>query len=161
MCSDKVKKCAKVLAEQKLTIAFIESATAGRMCSEFALTEYSGDILRGGIACYEVFVKEQFLHVPHKLIERCTPESKEVTEILAKNGLNLFHVDVIVAVTGLTTSGGSESPEKPVGTMFLHIIIKTKHIRHREVFKGSALQIINATIDRAAELILSHTSSED
>ncbi len=159
MCSDKVKNCAKVLSDRELKIAFIESATAGRMCSEFALSEYSGDFLRGGLVCYEVFVKEQFLHVAHKLIETYSAESAEVTEALAKSGSKLFNANVTVAVTGLTTSGGSETPEKPVGTMFLHIIIGQFSLAHREQFKGTASEIILQTIDRAAELISSHLAN--
>lgn len=156
MCSDKVIQCAKALLDKEYNIAFIESATAGRMCSEFALTEYSGEILRGGLVCYSVFVKDQFLHVPHILIENYTPESSEVTKAMAKGGRKLFNADVTVAVSGLTTSGGSETPEKPVGTMFLHIIIKKLDIAHREVFQGKPSEIILQTTDRGAEIILEH-----
>lgn len=159
MCSQKVIRCAKALFENELQIAFIESATAGRMCSEFALTEYSGQILRGGLTCYAVDIKEQFLNVPHQLIEACTAESSEVTEAIAHGGLKLFDADVTVAVTGLTTIGGSETVEKPVGSMFLHIIIGNQHLVHSEVFKGRPSEIILKTIDRTAEIILSYLNT--
>jgi nicotinamide-nucleotide amidase len=154
MPSEIVIRCAKAIAAKGFTIAFIESATAGRMCSEFALTDESGKILRGGISCYEVFIKENILKVPHEMIETCTPESAEVTEALARSGANLLTADITTAVTGLTTPGGSESEEKPVGTMFLDILISGKHIAHREVFSGNPESIILQTIDRAAEIIL-------
>lgn len=156
MCSEKVNTCAKILAQKGLKIAFIESATAGRMCSEFALSEFSGDILRGGLVCYSVFVKEQFLKVPHRTITTCTPESVEVTQALAKGGKKLFNADVIVAVTGLLTNGGSETPEKPVGMMFLHLIINKTHLEHHEVFDGNPTEIMLQTIDRTAEIITAH-----
>lgn len=159
MASDKVIKCAKALHDKAFNIAFIESATAGRMCFEFSLTEYTGQILRGGLVCYSVFVKDQFLHVPHKLIDTYTPESSEVTKALAKSGMKLFNSNVTVAVTGLTTSGGSETSEKPVGTMFLHIIINNSDLAHREVFQGKPSEIIRKTIDRAAEIISKHLES--
>ena len=153
MPSKYVIECSKALADKNWNIAFAESATAGRMCSEFALTEYSGTILRGGISCYEIFVKEQILNIPHKLIDSYTPESAEVTEALAKNCAQFFNSKITVAVTGLTTPGGSETEEKPVGTMFLHIITPLGAIAHREVFSGNPEQIVLQTIDRAAELI--------
>jgi len=154
MPSEIVKKCSRLISEKGLNIAFTESATAGRMCSEFALTPNSGDILRGGISCYEVFIKENILKVPHKLIKEYTPESAEVTKSLAEHSAKLFKSDITVAVTGLTTPGGSETPEKPVGTMFIHIVLPKSFVAHGEVFKGSAEDIILQSIDRAAELIV-------
>ena len=108
MPSEKVKACAEAIAEKEWKIAFVESATAGRMCSEFSLTENSGDILRGGISCYEVFIKENILKVPHELIKKHTPESATVTESLAQHAMPLFKSEIIVAVTGLVAPGGSE-----------------------------------------------------
>ena len=154
MPSEIVLKCAAALAKNKLNIAFVESATAGRMCSEFSLSPESGKILRGGISCYEVFVKEQILKVPHQLIETCTPESKEVTQLLAKNGARLFNSKVTVAVTGLTTPGGSEGPDKPVGTMFIGIKTPAQEYLHKEVFSGEPEEIVLKTIDKAAALII-------
>lgn len=154
MPSEIVLQCSKEIAAQGLDIAFIESATAGRMCSEFSLTPNSGDILKGGISCYEVFIKEKILQVPHKLINEYTPESAEVTKSLAEHSAKLFKSDITVAVTGLVSPGGSETSEKPVGTMFIHMILPKGFIAHGEVFHGTAEEIILQTIDRAAELII-------
>ncbi len=156
MPSQIVLDCGRALAGAGWNIAFVESATAGRMCSEFALTPHSGDILRGGISCYEVFIKEHIIEVPHALIKKFTPESAEVTQSLAENAKKLFKSDVIVAVTGLTTPGGSETAEKPVGTMFLHIVTPKGSFADRHVFKGNAEAIVLQAIDRAALLILNH-----
>jgi len=154
MPSEIVLKCAKALAKNKLNVAFAESATAGRMCSEFSLSPESGNILRGGISCYEVFVKEQILKVPHQLIETCTAESKEVTQALVKSAARLFNSKVTVAVTGLTTPGGSEGPDKPVGTMFIGIKISGQEHVHKEVFTGNPEEIVLKAIDKAAVLII-------
>lgn len=156
MPSTAVIDCAQVIAKNNWNIAFIESATAGRMCVEFALSPLSGKILRGGISCYEAFIKEQILHVPHKLIKVYTAESAEVTEALAKSGLKLLNADITVAVTGLTTPGGSETDEKPVGTMFLHIIFPKGSLSHREVYSGTPESIMLQATDTAARLIVEH-----
>jgi nicotinamide-nucleotide amidase len=59
-----------------------------------------------------------------------------------------------VAVTGLLTPGGSETPEKPVGTIFIHIILPhNRYCAHREVFKGNAESIIKQTIDKTGILL--------
>src|ERR1700743_1989036 len=64
----KINTCSKFMAEKGLTIAFAESATAGWLCSEFALTEESGKVLKGGIACYDASLKVSLLGVPQHLI---------------------------------------------------------------------------------------------
>lgn len=154
MPSEIVIKCSKVIAAKGWNIAFAESASAGRMSAEFSMTQDSGKILRGGIVCYEVFVKEQILNVPHNVIEKHTPESEEVTHIICQQASKMFNSKITVAITGLTTSGGSETKEKPVGTIFLYIITPEKKINHREVFNGSPEQIILQAIDKTAELII-------
>jgi nicotinamide-nucleotide amidase len=151
-----VEKCAERIFAKKMTIAFAESATAGRLASEFSLTSVSGEILKGGIVCYDVCVKEDILHVPHQLIDRYTPESAEVTEELARQLKRFMPADICVGVTGLTTPGGSETPDKPVGTMFIHLLIKDKSVSHRVVFGGSALNIINKTIEEVTKMISQH-----
>lgn len=154
MPSKIVIKCSKAIAAKGWNISFAESATAGRMSAEFSMTEESGKILRGGIVCYEVFIKEQILNVPHTAIERHTPESAEVTQLLAQQTSKIFNSKIAVAITGLTTPGGSENKEKPVGTIFFHIITPLKKISHREVFKGTPEEIVLQAIDKTAELIL-------
>lgn len=45
MAASKILECSKLIAANGLTISFAESATAGWLCSEFALTPESGQIL--------------------------------------------------------------------------------------------------------------------
>lgn len=154
MPSEIVIKCSKAIAAKGWNIAFAESATAGRMSAEYAMTENSGQILRGGIVCYEAFVKEQIMSVSHAALEKYTPESAEVTQILAQQASKIFNSKVTVAVTGLITPGGSETKEKPVGTIFLYIITPSQKIDHHQVFKGSPEEMILQAIDKASGLII-------
>lgn len=156
MPSSLVIKSSKLLESHHLTIAFAESATAGRLASEFALTENSGKILIGGLVCYDARVKEEILGIPVSFVEKYTPESAEVTKELAERLKKIMLSDIQVAVTGLTTSGGSETPQKPVGTMFIHLVMKDKSVGIREVFDGTPEAIIMHTIDKVAELLIMH-----
>jgi nicotinamide-nucleotide amidase len=154
MAESKISSCSKLMAEQDLTIAFAESATAGWLCSEFALTEESGKVLKGGIACYEADLKVSLLKVPQRLIDEFTPESMEVTREMAYRLRDLIESDIQVTVTGLTTPGGSETPEKPVGTMFVFVLIRGREACFRKVFQGSCEDVIHQTIEAAAELLI-------
>jgi nicotinamide-nucleotide amidase len=150
----KIASCSKLMAEKGLTIAFAESATAGWLCSEFALTEQSGKVLKGGIACYDADLKVSLLKVPQGLIDTFTPESMEVTREMAYGLSKLIPADIYVTVTGLTTPGGSESREKPVGTMFVFALIRGREASFRKVFSGSCEEVIHQTICAAAELLI-------
>jgi nicotinamide-nucleotide amidase len=146
--------CHEILKDRKLNISFAESATAGRLSAEFSLIPECGEVLKGGIVCYDACIKQDVLGVPEELVEKYTPESAEVTKELAERLGNFMNADVRVAVTGLTMPGGSETKEKPVGTMFIHLIISGKPIASREIFKGSAEEIVLLTVDRVAQLII-------
>jgi len=149
-----VTESSKHLVAHRLTIAFAESATAGRAAAEFSMVEDSGKLLKGGLVCYDACLKETILGVPAEMIKEYTPESAEVTKELAHRLKSLIEADVLVAITGLTSSGGSETPQKPVGTMFIHLVTKDKSIGIKEIFKGSPEEIVLQTIDRVAKLLL-------
>jgi nicotinamide-nucleotide amidase len=154
MPSRVVEDCARLLAAQELNIAFAESATVGRMAAEFGLTDEAGKILKGGIVCYDAGVKEDLLKVDDKY----TPESAEVTEAAAKGLRALMPAKIHVAITGLTCPGGSESPEKPVGTMFIHCIADDFAFSDRSTFTGGKEVIIMKCIENFADLLIQKIS---
>lgn len=155
MASEIIKACSKLIAQHKLKIAFAESATAGWLTSEFALTPDSGKVLLGGLVCYDACTKQELFGISQEMIDEYTPESAEVTKALAEGLGKYYKGDIAVAVTGLTAPGGSETEDKPVGTMFIHITMPNdKYCAHREVFKGNDEAVIKQAIDRTGELIM-------
>jgi len=162
MASEKIAECSKLIAGKKFKIAFAESATAGALAYEFSLSPNSGDVLLGGIVCYDARTKEDLFGIPKEFIEEYTAESAEVTKALADRLPKLFDCDIAVAVTGLTTPGGSETPEKPVGTMFIHILLPdNKYCAHREVFDGPAESVVAQTIEKSAVLLTALLRQKD
>lgn len=149
-----VDECSKLIASEKFTVAFAESATAGLLSFEFSQSEHSGDILKGGLVSYDAQIKENILGVPQTLIDKYSPESAEVTREMALQLKKMMGADIIVAVTGLTTPGGSESREKPVGTMFYCILIRENIIECRKEFSGSAREIVYQTIEDIIKTII-------
>lgn len=110
--------CGKILADKKLTVFFIESATAGYLSHRFSVCPYSGDVLIGGLVCYDASLKKDVLNISSKLLDDYTPESLEVTRELIVKSKTMFDADLHVACTGLLKPGGSETEEKPIGTFF-------------------------------------------
>lgn len=149
-----VEECCQILADNELTIAFAESATAGKLAFEFSQTEYSGKVLKGGLVCYDACIKEDILHIPKEFVDEYTPESPEVTRTMALKLKEIMDADIVIAVTGLTTPGGSEGPHKPVGTMFYCILANGELYERRKVFTGSARDIINLTIEQIVKTLI-------
>jgi len=147
------QNCVQTLISNGYKIAFIESATAGRIASEISLVKESGKVLLGGIVCYDVNVKTDLLKIPKVFIEKYSPESAEVTKALAENLGVYFKADILVGVTGLASPGGSENEKKPVGTMFIHVLMPDGFISHREVFDGNPEEVVMQTADKVCELI--------
>lgn len=155
MPDNELLRCAAVLAAKGLSVAFTESATGGRLMSEFSLAPQAGKFLKGGLVCYDACLKEDLLGVAPDLIEKYTPESAEVTQALAVGLHQLIAADISLAVTGLTTPGGSEGPDKPVGTMFLAAADKEGILLFSEkaVFSGGPRMILLQTVSYAARLL--------
>lgn len=141
--------CAKFLAEKQLTVVFIESATAGYLAHRFSMSPYSGDVLMGGLVCYDISIKKDVLKVPAQLLNKFTPESIEVTRELVHTSRTMFDADLHVACTGLLKHGGSETEEKPVGTFFYCIGYKGEAYDFRSLCHGppeQKLQSVNSLI---------------
>jgi len=148
-----LQECVKVLKERKLTLAFAESVTAGFLCSAFGALPGCGDFFKGGIVAYNADVKKDLLGLTQDMFDKYTPESAEVTKAMAQGLRNGIQADCLVAVTGLNTPGGSETPEKPVGTTFIHIIIKDKEYAARKCFKGDVATINQQTLQETCLLL--------
>ena len=148
------KKCCQLLKDKKLTIAFAESVTSGALCAGFATVEGSGAVFKGGLVCCDGDLKKQYLGVSDTLIEHYTPESAEVTRQMAIGLKHFIHADMAVAITGLCSPGGSEATDKPVGTIFTHILYLDKSIAYREVYAGDSLAIITMAVSQTYQNII-------
>ncbi len=152
---DVLATCGRRLIGLEMTIAFAESATAGRAAAAFSLIEDAGRFLKGGIVCYDACLKEDILKVPRSLIRAHTPESAEVTRAITEGLSRLIDADIHIGITGLPRAGGSESAEKPVGTMFIYALCRGKaFFSDRRVFAGTPEEVIVQAIACMGGLLL-------
>lgn len=154
MPAPSVIACCIKIKEKDFTISFAESASTGRLIYDFTSVPNCGNIIKGSIVCYDRSVKEELFKIPSRMIDQYSAESAEVTQLLAEELKNLLPADIVVAVTGLASPGGSETPEKPVGTMFVHGFIKDKSWQRRFYFEGDPHQIVAQTINATALALL-------
>lgn len=141
MTQTDLTRLALKLKDKGLTIAFAESITGGMLISEFVKAKGVSDVLLGSIVTYAEEVKQKILGVKKQTLKLYTAESQQVTNEMVMGLHKLLKADVCVAVTGLCGTGGSETAEKPVGTVFFSILCQGKVEEFREKFNGNGTTI--------------------
>lgn len=131
----------KELKQQQLTLALAESVTAGLASAKLAVYKGVAEVLMGAVVCYSPEVKQHVLGLHCELMDTYTTESMEVTEALARGLAPLIRADVHAAITGLACEGGTETAEKPVGTIFFCILYRNRVHRERKLFRGTPSEI--------------------
>jgi nicotinamide-nucleotide amidase len=114
----------KLFLQHKLTLALAESCTCGLAAAQLAPAEGVSDVLLGSVVTYHAQAKQKLLGVNRATLDLYSAESQQTTNEMAL-GLHkhLPQADVCVAVTGLCGPGASATPEKPVGTVFVTILL--------------------------------------
>lgn len=154
MVSRTVIACCHTLLEREMNIAFAESVTTGKLVYDYSSVPNCGTIVKGSVVCYDRSTKEELFGISAEIIDKYSAESQEVTQLLADGLRKLMPADVIVAVTGLASPGGSETPEKPVGTIFVNGYIKDKPWMTKLYFEGSPDEIIGQTSEAISVILL-------
>mgnify|MGYP006182673535 FL=1 len=142
------------MKKEGLTLALAESMTCGLAAAKLSSCVGVSDVLLASLVCYTPKAKIQLLQVKQATIRRYSCESREVTRQMAKNSSKIIQADVHAAITGLASSDGSESKDKPVGTVFYAVRYKDKTHDFRQVFRGTPSEIKNTAALKLYDLIL-------
>lgn len=109
-----------LLLEQKKSVGFAESCTAGLAAATFAETAGVSAVMKGGVVSYSNEVKEAILGVPKTMLEEHGAVSEEVAAAMAKGCRQALETDIAVGITGIAgPDGGSEA--KPVGLVYIGV----------------------------------------
>ncbi len=152
-----------LLRERHLTIAVAESCTGGLLASRLTDVPGSSDYVERGVVCYSNRAKIELADVPEALIREHGAVSEPVALAMAEGIRNRAGTNIGVGVTGIAGPGGG-SPEKPVGTVAVAVVVDGEtrvrtfqFIGGREMVKFQAAQsalnmtrlmVTRATADR-------------
>ncbi|MGZ3863841.1 MAG: CinA family protein [Bacteroidia bacterium] len=158
--SEERRKLVKALKEKQLTIAIAESVTCGLAAHKLSVLPGISEVLAGSVVCYSPEVKRSLLGVPQNLIDKYTCESAQVTHLLAENLRKVIRADIHAAVTGLASPGGSETKNKPVGTIFISVRYKKKIYNKRFVFRGTPTKVKAKACDTLYGMALKYLNND-
>jgi nicotinamide-nucleotide amidase len=111
-----------LLREHKLTIAVAESCTGGLLASRLTDVPGSSAYVERGVVCYSNRSKTELAGVPETLIAEHGAVSEEVARAMAQGIRERAVTNIGIGVTGIAGPGGG-SPEKPVGTVAVAVIV--------------------------------------
>ena len=135
-----------LLREQRLTIAVAESCTGGLLASRLADVPGSSEYFDRGVVCYSNQAKTDMAGVPEALIREHGAVSEQVAEAMAAGIRERARTNIGIGITGIAGPGGG-TPEKPVGTVCIAVIVNEQtrirtfpFVGGREMVKFQATQ---------------------
>jgi nicotinamide-nucleotide amidase len=131
---------ARVLTENRATIAVAESCTGGLLAERLTNIPGSSSYFLGGVVCYSNELKSALVGVPPELIESKGAVSPEVALALAEGIRKTTGATIGVGVTGIAGPGGG-TPEKPVGLVHIGIADERGPRERRFQFPGDRERI--------------------
>lgn len=130
---------AKLLIDRNITIASVESFTAGNFAAKLASVSGISKVYKGSLITYQNEIKERLLGIDKSLIEHHGVVSKEIATLMCVNGKQIMDSDICVSFTG---NAGPEAMEgKPVGLVYIGIIYGKQINVYELELKGSREKI--------------------
>jgi nicotinamide-nucleotide amidase len=111
-----------LLTDRKLTISAAESCTGGLLMSRLTDVAGSSVYVERGVVCYSNRAKTELAGVPESLIAEHGAVSEPVARAMAEGIRVRARTNVGVGITGIAGPGGG-TPEKPVGTVAIAVIV--------------------------------------
>lgn len=125
MFDGKLKKLAKYLIENKLTVSTAESCTGGLLSSRFTDISGSSDFVKLNFVTYANKAKEEILSVSPDILKTKGAVSEECAYNMAIGLHKRTGCDLAICTTGIAGPGGG-SKLKPVGLVFISIYFRDK-----------------------------------
>ena len=110
------------LRERRLKVAVAESCTGGLLTSRLTDVPGSSAYVERSEVCYSNQAKIDSLGVPAALIDEHGAVSEPVARAMAEGIRAKASTDVGIGVTGIAGPGGG-TPEKPVGTVAIAVLV--------------------------------------
>jgi len=141
-----------LLKRNKKTLAIAESCTGGLISDRITNVSGSSKYFKMGVIAYSNKVKTSILGVPTEILKKHGAVSKECALSMAKGIKKIANADIGISVTGIAGPGGG-TKKKPVGLVYITLVIDKKNISKKYLFSGKRNDIKILTSQLALNLI--------
>ncbi len=134
------KKILSKLIKKNITISTAESCTGGLLA--YSITKYknSSKIYQGGYITYSNQLKISDLKVKKITLKKYGAVSKQIAKEMVIGLFKKNKTNICISTTGIAGPGGS-SKNKPLGLIYIGIILNGEAIVIKKNFKGTRMQI--------------------
>ena len=146
---------ARVLTENRATIAVAESCTGGMLAERLTNVPGSSSYFLGGVVCYSNEMKTSLVGVPKELIEAKGAVSPEVALALADGIRKRAGSTLGVGITGIAGPTGG-TPEKPVGLVYIALADQQGPREKMFRFPGDRERIRQYATQTALDMVRRH-----
>jgi len=148
-----VKYITDLLDHKNKKITFAESCTGGLLSYYFTSQNGVSKIFEGSLITYSNILKENWLAVDHKILEDVGAVSQEVVAEMSEGALNVSSADYAISISGIAgDTGGTD--EKPVGTVYIGVRSKDRHIEKLLNLHGDRNYIQHQSVLFAIKMLL-------
>jgi nicotinamide-nucleotide amidase len=143
---------AKLLVDNKKTLAVAESCTGGYISQLFTKHAGASKYFAGSIVCYNAKIKQQELKVSPAVIDKYTVVSTQVAEEMALGAKEKFDSDYAIATTG-NAGPTTDETDKNVGVVCLAIATPYGVVSEEYNFGSPREKVIHRSSNKILELL--------
>lgn len=142
------------LKQQNKSIAIVESCTGGLLNYQFSKVAGASSVYRGGIISYQNIIKSKILGIDKQILEKYTPYSFEVLELMLEGIINIMDCDFAIATSGIAGPKGGDD-KNPVGSVYIGVMQRGKKcICTKQIFSGDRESIQSQASNFALEFFI-------
>ncbi len=143
---------AKLLTDQKQTLAVAESCTGGLITHRLTNIAGSSVFLTAGVIAYAYQAKVIALGVPWETLNEHGAVSEETAFAMAHGVRARFSTSLGLSVTGIAGPGGA-TPDKPVGLTYIALESDQDKLIERHIWRGDRIENKEQSAQAALELL--------
>jgi PncC family amidohydrolase len=142
----------RMLLERGLRLAVAESCTGGLLGHRLTSVPGSSAYFERGVLAYSNRAMEELLGVPDSILSAHGSVSGPCAEAMACGVARLAGSSCALAVTGIAGPDGG-TPAKPVGTVFVGLVVKGEALARRFYFAGDRAAVKWQSTQAALDLL--------
>lgn len=142
----------ELLMKKKITLAVAESCSGGLFANRVTNVPGSSFYFKHGEVVYSNDCKINLLGVKKETLEQYGAVSSETVSEMMRGVKRLAGTDCAVALTGIAGPGGG-SPEKPVGMVYIGIVIRDQETVFERRFSGTRIELKEKFVNSGLDLL--------
>src|SRR5512145_2960797 len=143
----------KLLHQRGLKLVLAESCTGGLLGSRITDVPGSSEYFLGGVIAYAYEAKVELLGVSWDTLNTKGAVSRETVLEMARGIRNAMNADIAVSVSGIAGPGGG-TPEKPVGTIWIGLVMGKGEWAQVFYFSGDRVENKVSAVEAGLKMLL-------